>query len=101
MTRRPPSTTRTDPLFPYTAPFRSASSPKPARRPPCSTSDSAGAQRRRQPRRGQQRRGGGEGGNQEAVAEGVGVAGEARPDHLAQPERRGQDRKSTRLNSSH
>src|SRR3546814_9033921 len=51
MIRRPPRSTRTDTLFPYTTLFRSATSARPDCRPPRASWRSSVARRIRRPRR--------------------------------------------------
>src|SRR3546814_12214985 len=104
MIRRPPRSTRTDTLFPYTTLFRSALAPgaEEVPRRPVQPADrwltrchrEAGARHR-------QREGIGAGGH--ALAAGA-VAGFRQQRRRADPEPRlaaAADRKSTRLNSSH
>src|SRR3546814_16657481 len=89
MTRRPPSTTRTYTLVPYTTRFRS-----PATRRTAAPS----APRRWTPRRHPGRR---QGLAQRSFEEGLDPAGVVRAAGHLPHQRLRRDRKSTRLNSSH
>src|SRR3546814_13374337 len=102
MIRRPPRSTRTDTLFPYTTLFRSAGIPIPSPnpQPQSPAAGRLGSQFRFRPRHGdgvaEGRHARGHFGG--AVARLVEAAAEAEAAHAGLPVG---DRKSTRLNSSH